>query len=201
MRKLTFFCLLFCFNNIYDLEILNKIIISDKITLEFKNKTSKPIFLFRGTIGTQYKITNEKDQEVIRKNHSTWDPEYFRPEISEDLILRTAKRYGIESHSARKWIELKNKYVIINPKNSIKLIIDFDEDMYSYAYELNPDKKYYVEGKINFYPDFVPQKVIDSLENRNIKFIKNPSTSFKILIDKEKFFRKENYNEKWYYIK
>ena len=202
MKYLTLFLLFLFVGKTYEIKILNKKAISDKITLEFKNKSSKPIFLFKGTIDTKFGVTNEKDAEVFPRNYSTWDPEYFRPEFSEDLISRTAIKYGIEKNLARKWLEIKNDFVIVKPRKSEKIIIDFDEDTYSYAYELNPNEKYYVNGEINFHTNFVPKKFIDSLEKKNIKFVENPSVKFKLLIDKETFFiKKEIHDEKWYFIK
>ena len=196
------FCLLLFAVKNYKIKVLNKKATSDLITLEFKNNSSKPTFLFKGTIGSKYEIKDEKNIEISRRNYSTWDPEYFRPEISEDLISRTAARYGIEYHFARKWLEIKDEFVIVNPKKSEKFIIDFDKSTSSYAYELNPNENYYVQGEINFHTDFVPKKFIDSLEKKNVKFAENPSANFKLLINKDTFFlKKEHHEEKWYYIK
>ena len=201
MKSLTIFILLlFCFK-IYSLEILTKDALSDRVWLEFKNKNSKPILIFTGSIGSKYKIVDENNNEITGRSYSTWDPEYTIPEFSEDLIRRTEIRYGIERPLARKWLEIKKEYFVLQPKQSKKIMIDFDVDTYNYAYKIIQNKKYYVAVETNFYTEFVPKKFIDSIKSKNVNFIENPRIKYKLLIDKDNFFQKKCFDEDCYYIK
>ena len=191
---------LFCCKD-YEFKVFNKIFDYDLVTFEFKNTSKKPIFLFTGNIGSDFKIIDRQNEELIRRTRSTWDPEYSRPEFSYELIQETAKRYGINEWYARKWLEHKNEFTVMKPNEKKIFIIDFDDDTSSYAYELKTNENYFVEGKTIFSTFFVPQKLIDSLTKKNITFAENPSVDYKVKINVDKFFKKECLNEKCYYIK
>lgn len=201
MKKIIILSIfLFCSKD-YEFKVFNKIFDYDLVTFEFKNTSKKPIFLFTGNISSDFKIIDGQNEELIRRTISTWDPEYSRPEFSNELIQETTKRYGINEWYARKWLEHKNVFTVIKPNEKKIFIIDFDDDTSSYAYELKTNENYFVEGKTIFSTFFVPQKLIDSLTKKNISFVENPSVDYKVKINVDKFFKKECLNGKCYYIK
>lgn len=201
MKSLIILSVFLFFHKDYEFKVINKTFESDLITFEFTNTSKKSIFLFTGKIGSTFKIIDSKNEELVRKTRSTWDPEYSRPEFSYELIQETANRYGINEWYARNWLEHKNEFTVLKPNEKKKFIIDFDDDTSSYAYSLITTEKYFVEGKTTFSTFFVPEKLKDSLTKKNIIFAENPSVDYKVEIKIDKFFKKECLNEKCYYIK
>lgn len=201
MKNLFLFSiLLFCIKEDYNVKVLNKILISDRIMLEFKNSSKIPIFLYTGNISSNFNIVNSKNEILNGRRYSTWDPDITYPEISDELIRETAERYQIENRFAKKWLENKHKYFLIQPNEKKIISIEFEHRTSDNAYELAENKDYFFKGETNFFTNFVPAKYKDSLKKNNINFLDNIKTEYIIKIDINKFFRKECYEGKCFYI-
>ncbi|MBW7676693.1 hypothetical protein [Chryseobacterium chendengshani] len=180
---------------------MDKILVNDVVTFEFTNIGTRTLYLFYGIIYSHYEIVDDNETEVHTENYSTWDTEIPQYNFSYNLIKETADLYNLELEDAKNWLTIKNNYYLLKPGEKKYLKLSLDEYKYdSYRYILKNRKDYYAKGVTSFSSSIIPEKVKDSLKQRDINIYNNFKIDFKIKVNKHKFFKKECQKSKCYYI-
>jgi len=179
----------------YDIRVLAKCVVDEKLQIEVQNKTEKPIIFFYGISHSYFKIINENNLESVGKTLSlSSEEDYldFQFDYTEKLIQQVMDRYKISFQEAIIYLHNKKDFIIIPPNKCRELNLPLLTTNYTAAYNLDSTKSYYISLKTIFPTTYIPKYVKDSLEKKNISVIEAEITEPKIRININKFFRKRN---------
>ena len=190
---LLFFTTFFLFRSEnYEIEILTDTIENKFLKFSVKNVSDSSLIFYYGDHYTDYKILDEENKEVKGKVMTAYSGEdylEYQFDYSDSLIKKTMNCYDLSLKEAVLYLHYKNKHILISPNQSIVLDLPVITRNFTSAYEIDSTKKIFISLNTNFVNNFLPQKIKDSLRNKNIQVI-NPVINIKnISINKNKFFR------------
>ena len=179
----------------YDINVVTKSIIDEKLHIQIKNKSNKPIIFFYGISHSNFKIKDENNLEIIGKTLSmSSEEDYldFQFDYSKKLIQQVMDRYEISFQEAIIYLHNKKDFIIIPPNKCKELNLPLLIANYTASYDLDSKKSYYISLRTVFPTNYIPNYIKDSLKQKNISLIKAEIVEPKISVDINKFFRKKN---------